>query len=80
MENFFKEKINRCVNYFKNDINSSENYKLVETKRKIFYYSKFSLETIEFYEIYSMVKSVKENVFKNLLDSIKYSTQGNILE
>ena len=41
MENFFKEKLNRCVNYFKNDINSSENYKLVETKRKIYYYSKF---------------------------------------
>ena len=78
MEQFLKDKLNTCVNYLKNKLNTSENYHLVETKRKIYYFSKFSLELNEFMEIYSMVKLVKENIFKNLLDTLKYCTKGKI--
>jgi hypothetical protein len=78
MEQFFKEKLNRCVNYIKNKINIGENYQLVETKRKIYYYSKYSLEINEFFEIYTMVKTIKENIFKNLLDAMKYCAKGKI--
>ncbi len=79
MEQFFKEKLNTCVNFFKNKINDCENYRLVETKRKIYYYSKFSLEINEFVEIYTMVKTIKENIFKNLLDALKYCAKGKII-
>ena len=76
MEEFFKEKINTCVNYIKNKINGGENYHLIETKRKIYYFSRFSLELNEFVEIYSNVKTVKENIFKNMIDTIKYCAKG----
>jgi hypothetical protein len=79
MEQFFKDKLNTCVNFIKNKLNNGENYHLVETKRKIYYFSKFSLELSEFIEIHTMVKNLKENIFKNLLDSMKYCAKGNII-
>ncbi len=79
MEKFFKEKLNKCVDFFKNTINQAETYQLVETKRKIYYFSKFSLEIKEFSHIHKMVKTVKENIFKNMLDTMKYCVKGTIL-
>lgn len=76
MENFFKEKLNTCVNYLKNKITPTENYQLIETKRKIYYFSKFSLDIDEFLQIYNMIKKIKENVFKKLLETIKYCIKG----
>ncbi len=76
MEQFFKEKLNTCMNFFKNKMTSDEKYQLIETQRKIYYFSKFSLDLNEFIEIFTMVKTVKENIFKNLLDAIKYCTKG----
>jgi len=79
MEQFFKDKLKTCVNFIKNKLNNGENYHLVETKRQIYYFSKFSLELNEFIEIHTMVKNLKENVFKNLLDPMKYCAKGNII-
>jgi hypothetical protein len=79
MEQFFKDKLNTCVNFIKNKLHNGENYHLVETKRKIYYFSKFSLELNEFIEIHTMVKNLKENIFKNLLVSMKYCAKGNII-
>jgi cystathionine beta-lyase family protein involved in aluminum resistance len=64
------------MNFFKNKMTSDEKYQLIETQRKIYYFSKFSLDLNEFIEIFTMVKTVKENIFKNLLDAIKYCTKG----
>jgi hypothetical protein len=79
MEQFFKDKISTCVNYIKNKINVDENYQIIEKKRKIFYFSKFSLDLNEFYQIYTFVKTIKENLFKNLLDTMKYCSKGKKL-
>lgn len=76
MEQFFKDKLNKCVNYIKDKIGDSENYQLIEKKRKIYYFSKFSLEVNEFYDIYIMVKTLKDNIIRNLMDSIKYCVKG----
>ncbi len=78
MEQFFKDKLSTCVNYIKDKINGGENYQLVEKKRKIYYFSKFSLEINEFYEIFNMVKTLKENILKNLMDTLKYCARGKI--
>ena len=77
MEQFLKEKLNTCVNYIKDKIGGGENYHLVEKKRKVYYFSKFSLEINEFVEICVMVKTLKENLLKNLMDTIKYCAKGN---
>jgi hypothetical protein len=76
MEQFFKDKLNTCVNYIKNKINNDEAYQLVETKRKIYYFSKFTFDIDEFLEIHTMVKTIKENMFRNLLEPIKYCVKG----
>ncbi len=79
MEKFFKDKFNTCVNFIKNKINTEESYHLIETKRNIYYFSKFSLDIEEFLEIHKMVKTLKENIFKNMLDTTKYCVKGKIV-
>ncbi len=78
MEKFFKEKLSTCVKYLKEKINQDESYQLVETKRKIYYFSKFSLEIEEMSRIQRTVKTIKENIFKNMFDTLKYCAQGKI--
>jgi hypothetical protein len=73
----FKEKFCTCMNYLKNKITPEENYQLVETQRHIYYFSKFSLDINELMRIYQMTKKIKENLFKNMLDIIKYCIRGN---
>ena len=48
-----KEKLSNTLKYFHDSIIS--NYKIIEEQEKIFYFSKFSLEISEFYEIYYFV-------------------------
>ena len=72
----FKEKFSTCLNYFKKKISQDENYQLVETQRKIYYFSRFSLDVDEFMKIYELTRKVKENVFKSLLDTMKYCCKG----
>ena len=79
MEQFFKDKLVTCVNFLKNKITVDENYQLIETKRKIYYFSKFTLEISEFLQTFNMVKQIKENIFRNLLDAIKYCAKGNFI-
>jgi len=76
MEQFIKDKLNTCVNYIKNKITNEENYQLIESKRKIYYFSKFSFDKAEFFEIYKMTKTHKESIFKNLIETFKYCING----
>jgi hypothetical protein len=83
---YIKEQFNSYYNYFKNKFqhngampsnSDKENFQLVERKRKIFYFSKFTLDINEILHIYQTVRSIKENVLKNMIDSIKYCGNGN---
>lgn len=77
MDEFLKDNFKNCLNFIKNKIHASENYQLVEKKRKIFYFSKFSLDIDEFLFIYQTVKKLKEAVFKNMLECLKFCAKGN---
>ena len=82
-----KGKFNSYFNYVKNKFNNNdiaanvdkENYQIIERKRKIFYFSKFTLDLNEIYTIYETIRNIKENILKNLLDSIKYCGTGKYL-
>ena len=77
MENFFKSSIKQTFHYIKNKITSKDpqSYKLIETHHKIIYFSAFNLEISEFETIYSFIKTIKENLFKKLLDATKYTVK-----
>jgi len=78
MEKFLKDKFYYYFNTYKNNSNGKENFQLVEKKRKIYYFSKFSLDIDEFIIIYEMIKNIKENVSRNLFENIKICIQGMI--
>ena len=64
-----KETFNNWVAGLQNYINS---FSVEEKKNKIFYFSKFSVEVSEFYQIYTFVKTLKENIFKTLIEQFKF--------
>jgi hypothetical protein len=83
MNNFLSNNFGHAYDYIKNSLifqsNSSvsqttgnHNFKIVEKKRKVFYFSKYSLETSEILSIAISIKTLKENIFKTLLDAMKY--------
>jgi hypothetical protein len=83
-----KDKFSSYFNFFKNKFHPKEsnsplkehdNVKLVERKRKIFYFSKFTLDIYEILFIYQTIRSIKENVLKHMIDSIKYCAKGSYL-
>ncbi len=78
MDGFIKDIFKNCINFINNKINISENYQLVEKKRKVYYFSKFSFNVDEFFQIYQTVKKVKENVFKNMIEYLKFCAKGNL--
>jgi hypothetical protein len=73
----FREKFCNCVKYIKDKITPDQNYHLIETQRKIFYFSKFSLDINEFIKIYDLTKKIKESLFRNMLELMKYCIKGN---
>jgi hypothetical protein len=75
----FKEKFSTCLNYIKQKITQNENYQLIETQRQIYYFSRFSLDVDEFMKIYEITRKVKENVFKSLIDNMKYCCKGKLV-
>jgi len=52
----------------------NNNYKIIEKKSKVFYFSKYTIDTNEIFEIAKAIKTIKENLFRTLLDAMKYST------
>lgn len=59
--------------------NSIIDYKIVEQQKKIFYFSKFTIDYNEFYEIYNFVQKIKENVFRLMIDHFRNGVQRIIL-
>lgn len=64
-----KETFNNWLKGFQDYINS---FTVVEKKNKIFYFSKFSIRLSEFHQIYTFVKTLKENIFKALIEQFKF--------
>ena len=64
-----KETFNSWFAGLQNYINS---FSVEEKKTKIFYFSKFSIVISEFYQIYTFVKTLKENIFKSLIEQFKF--------
>ena len=64
-----KETFNGWLAGLQNYINS---FSVEEKKTKIFYFSKFSIVISEFYQIYKFVKTLKENIFKSLIEQFKF--------
>ena len=71
-----KETLSNWLEGFQNYINS---FTVIEKQNKIFYFSKFSLVLSEFYQIYSFVKTLKENIFRSLIEQFKYCVKNIII-
>ena len=71
-----KETLSNWLEGFQNYINS---FTVIEKQNKIFYFSKFSLVLSEFYQIYSFVKTLKENIFRSLIEQFKYCVKNIIV-
>lgn len=55
---------------------SKKNYKLINSSRKVFYFSKFSLDLDQCLLIVKFTKQLKENLLKNILEPLKYFVKG----
>lgn len=54
----------------------TKNFKLIESTKKIFYFSKLSLDFDNCKTITKFIKTVKENILKATLEPINYFVQG----
>ena len=71
-----KETLSNWLEGFQNYINS---FTVIEKQNKIFYFSKFSLVLSEFFQIYSFVKTLKENIFRSVIEQFKYCVKNIII-
>ena len=74
MDKFFSDSFNKYMGFIKEKVYPINNnsYKLIETNNKLIYFSSFNLEIKEFEIVYHFVKTIKENLFRKLLDETKY--------
>ena len=74
MDKFFSDSFNKYMGFIKDKVYQINNnsYKLIETNNKLIYFSSFNLEIKEFEIVYNFVNTIKENLFKKLLDATKY--------
>lgn len=56
-----------------------KNFKIIESTKKVYYFSKLALDYESCLNIIKFIKSIKENVLHAILESLKYIVQGNIL-
>lgn len=54
---------------------SIRSYHFVEHHKKLFYYSKFSIDVDEFYQIYKFTERIKSNIFGAFFDKFKLCTK-----
>ena len=73
------ESINETLsNWYEGFLNYIHSFTVVEKQNKMFYFSKFSLVLSEFYQIYNFVKTLKENIFRTLIEQFKYCIRSLI--
>ena len=71
-----KDTLSSWLKSFKDYINS---FSFVEKEKNIFYFSKFSLDISEFFSIHEFIKKLKENIFKENLEQLKYCVKNIII-
>ena len=64
-----KEKVSNWLTYFKDHIQS---FNVITQEKNYVYFSKFTLESEEFYQIHHFVATLKFNIVRDLLDQFKY--------
>jgi hypothetical protein len=64
-----KEKVSNWLTYFKDHIQS---FNVIAKEKNYVYFSKFALESEEFYQIHNFVVTLKFNIVRDLLDQFKY--------
>ena len=76
-----QNKISESMKLFGDNLitNSILDYKIVEQQKKIFYFSKFTIDYHEFYQIYIFVQKIKENVFQLMLENFRNGVQKILL-
>ena len=65
-----KEKVSNWLTGFKDHINS---FNIIEKYKNVVYFSKFTLESDELFEIHNFILTLKKNLFLSLYDQFKYS-------
>ena len=64
-----KGKFSELLKYLENTIKplTDQNFQFIESQRNVFYFSKFSIDPNEFYQIFSFIWSIKVTIFKKVL-------------
>ena len=71
-----KEKVSNWLGYFKDHINY---FQIVNQEKNVIYFTKFTLEPKEFYEIHNFVLTLKLNIFNALIEVFKYCVNSFII-
>ena len=71
-----KEKVSNWLGYFKDHINY---FQIVDQQKNVIYFTKFTLEPKEFYEIHNFVLTLKLNIFNALIEVFKYCVNSFII-
>ncbi len=70
-----REKVSDWLGYFKDYVNY---FQIVDQQKNVIYFTKFTLDIKEFYEIHNFVLTLKLNIFHSLIEAFKYCV-NNIL-
>ncbi len=64
-----KGKFSELLKYLEDTIKplTDQNFQFIESQRNVFYFSKFSIDPNEFYQIFSFIWSIKVTIFKKVL-------------
>ena len=71
-----KEKVLNWLCYFKDHVNY---FQIVDQQKNVIYFTKFTLEPKEFYEIHNFVLTLKLNIFTALIEVFKYCVNSFII-
>ena len=74
--NIIKEKVSYWLGYFKDHINY---FQIVDEQKNVIYFTKYTLDPKEFYEIHNFVQTLKLNIFQALIETFKYSVNSFII-
>jgi len=65
-----KEKVSNWLGFFKDHIQS---FNVVAQEKNVVYFSKFTLESEDFYEIHNFVRNLKVNLLRGLMAQFKFA-------
>lgn len=57
---------------------NQKDFKLIESNKRIFYFSKFSLDIEQCLKVILFTKQIKENVLRSILEPLKYFMKSKL--